>query len=1018
MTPTRESKAWDLPFVASLALLTAWYLIFHDSYPVGNNFDRERFYGLWLFLPALLAMFSTALALRLAERGGSVVRFAAGAVVAASFASGFLVLGFEARHGDAPAFVLAWLAVYRPWAFSATTAAIASFAVACTFRRAAKFSRERVSPPDLAEWVVKHAALAAAGAFSLIVVVDQWSVGLALVGGGVAAGASWTLRDLVERRVDAEAPKEAGASRAPPAGTPPPARSIVLAAFSLLLFGVVASFLWQVDLVRPAAGGGTTYFPLNERQVLLEATLAAGALAGIVAAAWPVARKLARYALGGGARTATLAACVPAWLTWGLQNLGRSFLPLRYSTAVLPWAVLALVTWSLRFLSSHPRPVPGRTGALVACLATGAWGGLLFGPDEEFAGWVVSAVLLVATLSLLAAERSTRGAGAKREMVADRRVSEPRGAAPPGGRQLPRKDPRPANRNKAVALALLVLVPTFPVAITAHSSQFQLLANVDDQCALYLADPTVRVHANFKPHLLLSGFKVADPTVRLAAARGESESFQVVALPLNQKHYSVYGVEFGGLERVGGGGSIPSTEETFRAYRVEPVEALSNLVPDRLVEFAPFAFADGANHALWFTITVPADAPAGEYRGPLTISVDNKTNPLDWHQPAEVVLDVRLRVWDFALPDAPTLRSNFGLWYSDPAEVERIRAEFKSHRMMEWAKLPLPAFDVDSDGSVARVYFDALEGRVEDLHAHGSHSIGFDVGVPPLNATPSNPQRVGDAWFSAANFSACPTFNSTLAEYFDLLEGFLRDRGWFDEFYLVGHDEVQARPAGERRTALEEYRWLKRVVNASLPIMQTVMGDDPEAEAPGLLEDVDVVCWHTQGSEPEFVTEWKAAGKQVWIYTTRGPRFPVPSISTAGLGVQVRALGWQCFKFNYSAYLIWDVRTPYNARGGHAYQGWSGGSLLYADPGGYADGYVLSTRMELVRDGFEDHDYFVLLRDAVERLEGEGRGAAAAEGRELLDRVDALMDGYVPTTDYVAFNALRGDVGRFLSEHA
>lgn len=53
-----------------------------------------------------------------------------------------------------------------------------------------------------------------------------------------------------------------------------------------------------------------------------------------------------------------------------------------------------------------------------------------------------------------------------------------------------------------------------------------------------------------------------------------------------------------------------------------------------------------------------------------------------------------------------------------------------------------------------------------------------------------------------------------------------------------------------------------------------------------------------------------------------------------------------------------STATPGNARQGHAYQGWSGGSLLHDAPGG---GYFESTRLELVREGFEDHEYFTLL---------------------------------------------------------
>jgi hypothetical protein len=229
------------------------------------------------------------------------------------------------------------------------------------------------------------------------------------------------------------------------------------------------------------------------------------------------------------------------------------------------------------------------------------------------------------------------------------------------------------------------------------------------------------------------------------------------------------------------------------------------------------------------------------------------------------------------------------------------------------------------------------------------------------------------------------------------LDWFGTNVSWYDEVYLTGEDEVDAHGGSDLTDAIAEYKWIKDAANATLPIMQT-MGENAELEAV-----VDIICFHTGGYEPENIRPFLAAspGHDVWIYTTCGPRFPHPTIATYGFATQSRALAWQCFIYGYSHYLIWDVATPWNAGNGYGYQGWNGGSLLYAVPGGYA----LSTRMEMIREGFEDYEYFTLLARAPQSTERDG----------LLARVSGLMDGYVPTMDYRTWRALRADIGTFLS---
>jgi hypothetical protein len=448
---------------------------------------------------------------------------------------------------------------------------------------------------------------------------------------------------------------------------------------------------------------------------------------------------------------------------------------------------------------------------------------------------------------------------------------------------------------------------------------------------------------------------------------------------------------------------------------VEYIEALSNVLPDRLVEFYPFATADGSNHPIWLTFYIPSNATAGSYKGTVTFSVDNQTNPYDWYTRQAVEFEVNLQIFDFTLPGIPSLKSNFGLW--NTPSFDDLITEFQTHRMMHWAFFDLPNCTLNPDGSINAINFPEMINKYNEIHTYGTYTIGFHFS--PYYVFRNDLFVVGGDIYDWKNYSTASTYDATFTQYFDLLETELKSHSyidywgntitWFDDTYMNSRDEIQAAPIEERLRVLAEHDWLKNKVGMTIPIMQTMMGEEPH---PDIQANIDIICIHTMGQEPKFITDWKKAGKEVWIYTTRGPRFPSPSISTGGFATQVRALAWQCWIYNYSQYLIWDVITPNNANGGYGYQGWNGGSLFYTMSGGYA----LSTRLENWRDGCEDYDYFTFLRNTVKYLQNmDPSNEKITEGQRLLNEVNNLMEGETPIMDYRVVNQLRYEIGLYIA---
>jgi hypothetical protein len=543
-----------------------------------------------------------------------------------------------------------------------------------------------------------------------------------------------------------------------------------------------------------------------------------------------------------------------------------------------------------------------------------------------------------------------------------------------------------------------------------------VLANVDDNCLFYLANPSNRVDQHYFPGSVPGIQFNVNNQIPLKMARNEYESIQIVMRPINQLHFSLYSVIFTGFDQIGGLGFISATDAKFQPYILEYVEALSDVVADRLVPFHSLTVADGLNHPLWFTFYVPAATPAGNYEGNLNFVVDKKYDS-GWANIQTISFLVKLRVYDFKLPDVPTLDSNFGVGgvAEGTALFNETMQMFQEHRMMRWtyATLP-PIISVQANGTPSGLNYTAMDAYYAMYHAMKMTTFG--VSFYPPSVLPGGNFTVGGLNYTASNYSSCPEYNNTLAAYWAQLEAHLksqtqvdemgRNTSWYDETYYQGRDELDAAPQAEIDLILAHYHWLRDTLNMTLPIMQT-MGDSPE-----IREAVGIIVHHTSGHIPDYFAEWQAAGKPIWIYTTGGPGFPFPAINTASFGVQQRALGWQTFKYNYTHYLIWDIHTPYNTVDGFGYQGWNGGSLQYPAPGG---GYYLSSRLELVRDGFEDHDYFELLRFTVGNLTAKDPTDPQIQvGQSLLGRVAGLMDEYKPEMDYRVVGALREEIGTFL----
>jgi hypothetical protein len=168
----------------------------------------------------------------------------------------------------------------------------------------------------------------------------------------------------------------------------------------------------------------------------------------------------------------------------------------------------------------------------------------------------------------------------------------------------------------------------------------------------------------------------------------------------------------------------------------------------------------------------------------------------------------------------------------------------------------------------------------------------------------------------------------------------------------------------------------------------------------------------------------RADGDEVWWYVTRFPHDPEITLSISDESVKHRLLFWQQKLYNVDGFLYYMVNDWENAKQwtkkyesdvmGTTVNTYGNGVLIY--PGGAlqeyidkygSDGYpgpIGSLRLESVRDGVEDYDYFTIL----DQLYGEGTSTL------LIRQITTSLGSY--STDTELFDRLRTAAGDLIAK--
>jgi hypothetical protein len=488
------------------------------------------------------------------------------------------------------------------------------------------------------------------------------------------------------------------------------------------------------------------------------------------------------------------------------------------------------------------------------------------------------------------------------------------------------------------------------------------------QMTVYATDGLTRVRPDDPP--------LDSARLEISAARNEYEPFQVIVRAGSARLSSVRASA--GPFRSGDGAEIDTSN--VRIYREHYVRVTkesphsgegAGWYPDALIPLvsqgpalrgkvrfagAPFDVEPYRNQPLWVDVFVPRDARAGRYDGVITITADGEA-------PTEV--SVQLVVWDFTLPETPSLRSNFGKLGTDIADAYGVVMNSAAFQIPEWqyaAALAEHRISPIIPNTLYPVVHD--DGSIDPSRTHA----GLKRWIEAFHVTGFPLRLLGD---DPAGRDAARNVTHLRSMY-----AYLQKHGWEDMAYVYVLDEPHS---------AQDYREVRRrakLVHDAQAGIEVLCTEQPAPEAAGwgtLAGSVDiwVPLWTT--FDKASISERLQAGDEAWSYTAlmqgrRGRDTPYWLLDFPLLDFRIPM--WTSWQYGLTGVLYWSVvnwhKTPdawtdpatYRVNG-EVFNG--DGALLYPGVDAGLQGPVVSMRLKQIREGFEDYEYLKLLADRGDR---------------------------------------------------
>ena len=499
--------------------------------------------------------------------------------------------------------------------------------------------------------------------------------------------------------------------------------------------------------------------------------------------------------------------------------------------------------------------------------------------------------------------------------------------------------------------------------------------------------------------------------VAIRTAANEAEAVQLVVTP--KRPLRDIKVKLGALPKAKNGEELPVVAFDILRVGYVPVERPTDkqgcqaLWPDPLPpqqKDLELSIPVNANQPFWIRVKPPKNSSKGIYRSEIWVDCTYKDGSYEM-----LKVPLAVEVFGFSMPDVYTCQSAFGhgseIYSYHNAKSGEAMAAIKDAYFALMGEnhispyypagfqpimCSFPGFKRGDDATKAQAVFnwEKFDRRIE----HALKTYHFNAFCVPLaglgkcDCTRRN-RKVFHGFTPEE-----PEYEILMGKYLAGIEAHFREKGWLKKAYMYCYDEPRK----------EDYGYLMdgfKLMEKYAPALRRILTAPPKDE---LLGGPNLWVPLTPSLRHENFAKCRERGDEVWVYICDNPHAPYAGEFIDHPGSDLRAWLWQTWGEGATGILIWhtvlwnsksvypDPKRPQNpyldamswrsTKGARLGFGNGEGRFIYPPETCFVrnasgeltnelqaqkvifDAPVGCMRLDMIRDGIEDYEYFVRLK--------------------------------------------------------
>ena len=538
------------------------------------------------------------------------------------------------------------------------------------------------------------------------------------------------------------------------------------------------------------------------------------------------------------------------------------------------------------------------------------------------------------------------------------------------------------------------LMPFRQDTATAHSSRLPEIRIWSETalCKIFREEAAPEAHSD---------------VIRLNGAKNEGIAFQIA---LKAGKHGIKNISIAADSLKNTGGAVISQKHIrwnplgyVLNNRIIKGTQLTGEIPDVLLEQTPIACPPEKTQPFLLRINIPPEAEPGIYTGNLRILADDI--PV-------ADIPVRLNVWNFTLPEQPTLLSVLNPWphritaiYPDNAE---LRA--KAYRQVReltidahgvWLCRRKPEIEWDKDGNIVKFDTTAFDRELEEYFRQTRAKLAinsfarFGVGGAPFK----------QGYFGTLEEINTPIWEKRVASFAKAFHAHLAKKDLLDKFILDVFDEPQKQWIPYLKKNLENVR-------KNAPGLMMTSPGHYHAELDGLIDHWQLLLYPEPAMvSPELKRHFESIHSAMAVYNPSN--FEENSMNSA-----MRGFYWWMWRMGVSGWMQWCTTLWAKADENPGWNAFNNASWIAYGPHGLRS----TMRMEMCRLGSNDYEYLTLLSDVHAEAQRRGKTKIEAEAAELMRQAEKLTEtngNLLPAVQNAKeLHTIRARIGNFLDRQA